>query len=211
VIGVSGGWVVAGLGNPGPRYQKTRHNAGFLFLDRLADSVSPGLRWRAQFKSETVAIQLKNEDLFLIKPQTFMNLSGEAVQECLAFRKMATERLIVVHDEIDIPLGDIRVKKGGGSAGHNGLKSISERLSSPEYYRIRLGIGRPEGGSDALDGTNRQHVDVSTHVLASFSAAESPVVEEMLSLALKVIEELIFQGLTAAQKACHDRKATSSK
>jgi PTH1 family peptidyl-tRNA hydrolase len=208
---VSGGWLVAGLGNPGHRYQKTRHNAGFLFLDQLANSISPGLRWKAQFKSETVSVQLKNEDLFLIKPQTFMNLSGEAVQECLAFRKMATERLIVVHDEIDIPFGEIRVKKGGGSAGHNGLKSITERLSSPEYYRIRLGIGRPERASSAHDGAIREQFDVSTHVLASFSVAEMPVFEEMLSLALKVIEALIFQGLTAAQRACNDKKATLSK
>ena len=203
----SGDWVVAGLGNPGARYLKTRHNAGFLFIDRLLEFSSSGTSWRSQFKSETAVIKFKERDLLLLKPQTFMNLSGEAVQECLAFRKMAPEQLIVVHDEIDIPFGEIRVKKGGGSAGHNGLKSITERLSSPEYYRIRLGIGRPQGPPDTLSGMGSQP-DVSTHVLAPFSASESGPLDDMLEAALKVFEALVFQGLTAAQKACNERKTT---
>ena len=207
----SGDWVVAGLGNPGTRYLKTRHNAGFLFIDRLLDTVSPGLRWRSQFKSEMSAIKFKDQDLLLLKPQTFMNLSGEAVQECLAFRKMTPEQLIVVHDEIDIPFGEIRVKKGGGSAGHNGLKSITERLSSPDYYRIRLGIGRPQGQADSLSGAVSPQTDVSTHVLAPFTAAESLTLDDMLELALKVFEALLSPGLTAAQKACNLRKSTTIK
>lgn len=195
---VSGGWVVAGLGNPGMRYQKTRHNAGFLLLDLLADSLSASASWRNQFKAEVQPVKLSEHELYLLKPQTFMNLSGEAVQECVAFRKTPLEKLIVIHDEIDIPFGEIRVKKGGGSGGHNGLKSITERLSSPEYLRIRLGVGRPEH----IPNPEHRHADVSAHVLSTFSGPEYEKLEKFLRQGIKVLESLVTKGLADAQKVC---------
>lgn len=194
------GWVVAGLGNPGSRYAGTRHNAGFLLLDALVSSVAPQARWRTQFKGETLAVTLGADSALLLKPQTYMNLSGESVQECLAFQKVAPAQLIVVHDEIDLPFGTLRIKKGGGSGGHNGLKSITEMLSTPDYFRIRIGIGRP--GELAADAAAR-HQDVSSYVLAPFSAEERRALDDLFKRASAALETLIKSGLAEAQRLHH--------
>ena len=141
--------VLAGLGNPGPKYHGTRHNTGFLFIDKVLElarrkgevSEQNGKR----FNCELWRVSLDELDgtWLCVKPQTFMNLSGESVQPLLAWHKMDAGDLVVVHDELDLPPGSLRFKRGGGNAGHNGLKSITQQLGTPDFYRLRLGIGRP--------------------------------------------------------------------
>ncbi|MDO5536716.1 MAG: aminoacyl-tRNA hydrolase [Desulfovibrionaceae bacterium] len=142
--------VLAGLGNPGPKYAGTRHNAGFMLVDRLLDiahldgevSEQNGRRFNCELYRVSLK-QLGGTWLF-VKPLTFMNLSGEAVQPVLAWHKLAAKDLVVVHDELDLPPGSLRFKFGGGNAGHNGLKSITQQLGTPDFYRLRIGIGHPK-------------------------------------------------------------------
>lgn len=193
------GWVIAGLGNPGSRYAETRHNAGFLLLDALASAYAPQLRWRSQFKGETLALDFAGSAVLLLKPQTYMNLSGESVQECLAYHKMSPSQLIVVHDEIDIAFGQLRMKKGGGSGGHNGIKSVQEMLSTPDFLRMRVGVGRP---ANAPDGSPSEQ-DVSSHVLSQFSKMERQELEAFLKRGVSALEILIKSGLSEAQRLFH--------
>lgn len=194
------GWVIAGLGNPGTRYAGTRHNAGFLLVEALAQSLAPQGRWRSQFKGETLSVPFADTTALLLKPQTYMNLSGESVQECLSFQKISPANLIVVHDEIDLPFGTLRLKKGGGSGGHNGLKSITEMLSTPDYFRVRVGVGRPEMA--AADSAAR-HQDVSSYVLAPFSSEERGALDDFFKRGLGALETLVARGLTEAQRLHH--------
>lgn len=135
--------LIVGLGNPTAEYEYTRHNAGFWFLDELA------YQWRAPFKNEKkfhgdiARVAQPQGDVWLLKPDTYMNLSGKAVAALAQFYKIQPEEILVVHDELDIPCGQIRYKLGGGNGGHNGLKDIQARLGTPDYYRLRLGIDHP--------------------------------------------------------------------
>ncbi len=156
-------WLIVGLGNPGPDYAATRHNIGFMALDALAGPA----RFTSKFHGEICQPTIEGEKLLLLKPMTFMNLSGKAVQAAMAFYKIPLDHLIVLHDELDLPLGKIRIKKGGGANGHNGLKDI-DRLVGPDYWRIRLGIGHP-GMKEQVHG----------HVLGRFSAEEVAEVEKI--------------------------------
>ena len=137
-------WLVAGLGNPGPRYRATRHNAGFMVVDRLAERL--GGSWRDRFNGRLCEARDGDARVALLAPQTMMNDSGRSVAAAARFYKLAPERLLVVHDEIDIPLGEVRAKLGGGLAGHNGLRSLAQHLGTQEFARVRLGVGRPERG-----------------------------------------------------------------
>ena len=157
-------WLIVGLGNPGREYLFTRHNIGFLAVDQLAEEFGTGGE-KNLFKSTVQTALIDGQNLLLQKPQTFMNLSGEAVGACARFYKIALENIIVLHDELDIPFGTVKVKKGGGAAGHNGLKSIDQHLGQ-DYWRVRLGIGHP-GDKDR----------VSDHVLSDFSKTEEKVLE----------------------------------
>ena len=195
----SRGWVIAGLGNPGARYVETRHNAGFLLLDALIAEHAPQARWRTQFKGETASLDFAEQQVLLIKPQTFMNLSGESVQECLAFNKIDPAHLVVVHDEIDIPFGQLRIKKGGGSGGHNGIKSIHEMLSTPDFYRVRVGVGRPGLTPDGKPVDR----DVSSHVLSSFSREEKALIAPFFGRCLAALETLLKSGIGEAQRLFH--------
>ncbi len=152
--------LVVGLGNPGSQYLTTRHNAGFLFIDFLQDYYNlPPLK--PKFQGGFSMGQIDGSDVLLLKPLTFMNLSGQSVQMAAHFYKVSPEAVFVCHDEMDLPFGTIKVKKGGGNAGHNGLKSIEKSLGSNEFWRLRIGVGRPgESGS------------ASQHVLSSFSKAD---------------------------------------
>ena len=148
------GGLIVGLGNPGPKYAQTRHNLGFLMLDALlaaADDVQPQA---GKFQAELWRIRLRgvSDPWLCAKPQTFMNLSGAAVQPLAAWHRIPPDRILVIHDELDLPPGRMKCKCGGGDAGHNGLKSITERLGTPDYYRLRLGIGRsPFPGGDTAN------------------------------------------------------------
>jgi PTH1 family peptidyl-tRNA hydrolase len=136
--------LVVGLGNPGPEYARTRHNLGFMVTDRLAGEWSA--TWRSKFSGRLAEARAGDVRLALLQPQTFMNLSGKSVAAALAFYKLEPDALVVVHDEIDLDLGDVRAKWAGGLAGHNGLRSLRDSLGTADFARVRIGVGRPERG-----------------------------------------------------------------
>jgi len=172
--------LIVGLGNPGSKYQRTRHNAGFLFLDYLHDVLGAS-QWQRhrQFHAEFAECYVAGKKIMLIKPQTFMNLSGDAVQAFMHFHKLSAEQLLVVHDEIDLPFGAVKFKKGGGHAGHNGLRDIIAKCGDSAFYRLRLGIGRPINGS------------VADFVLSAYSSDEVLVRDKVFGGVAKKIDELL--------------------
>jgi PTH1 family peptidyl-tRNA hydrolase len=184
-------WLVVGLGNPGSGYAGNRHNCGFMVADVLAD------RMRAPFKRDRsrarVAVgRLAGYPVTLAKPQSFMNLSGRPVAALRTFYKIPVERIVVIHDELDVPFGTVRLKQGGGDNGHNGLRSVTAALGSRDYLRVRVGIGRPPGRMDPAD-----------FVLHDFSAAERKVLPDVLERCADAVEALLQRGLAAAQNEFH--------
>ena len=152
-------WLIAGLGNPGPSYAGNRHNAGFLAADVLAGRA--GARFRAtRFRAMAAAGHLAGLSTIIAKPVTYMNESGAAVAGISGYHRLGTDRIVVIHDELDLPFGTVRLKRGGGDNGHNGLRSVTSHLG-PDYLRVRIGIGRPPG-----------RMDPAAYVLRGFSAAE---------------------------------------
>ena len=137
-------YLVVGLGNPGPRYRDTRHNLGRRAVELIADEL--GGSWRSRWSGRVSELRDSDERLALLVPETFMNESGRSVAPALRFYKLPPERLVVVHDELDLELGDVRAKQGGGLAGHNGLRSLAEAIGTQDFLRVRIGIGRPERG-----------------------------------------------------------------
>ena len=142
--------IVVGLGNPGREYACTRHNAGFLVADLIGDDLRASY-WKDQGGAKVAGVRFGGEDLVLAKPQTFMNLSGSSVKKLAELYGANLEDLIVVHDDIDLAAGKVRVKRGGGHGGHNGLRSLHEKLEGDGYLRVRVGVGRPPGRMDAAD------------------------------------------------------------
>lgn len=184
-------WLVAGLGNPGPAYAGNRHNAGFMVLDVLAGRV--GGRFKShKSRSDVVAGRLAGHRVVLAKPRSYMNDSGGPVAGLRDFYKVPVERIIVVHDELDIPYGAVRLKRGGGDNGHNGLRSISKSLGDRDYLRVRFGVGRPPG-----------RMDPAAFVLKDFSAAERKELELNVGTAADAVEALLTSGLEAAQNEFH--------
>lgn len=183
--------LVVGLGNPGPVHVGNRHNIGFLVADELADRV--GGRFKAH-KSGAAVLEgrLGGERVVLAKPQSFMNLSGGPVAGLVRFFKVAPESVVVVHDELDIPFDAVRLKLGGGDNGHNGLRSITKSMGTKDYYRVRVGIGRPPGRMDPAD-----------FVLRDFSAVERKELAFVIDKAADATEALLSRGLEAAQNAYH--------
>ena len=169
--------LLVGLGNPGREYEATRHNAGFEALDRLA-TASGASAFRDKFSGEYATGELAGEQVVLLRPLTYMNLSGQCVQPAAAFFKVPPSQVIVLHDELDVPLGQLRAKVGGGHAGHNGLRDIQAKFGTPDFARVRIGIGRPGPG---FKGT------VADFVLARFDAYERGQLEE----ALKRVEPIV--------------------
>lgn len=179
-------FLIVGLGNPGREYRETRHNVGFMLLDRLA--VKLDARFSRLQSRALVAIALADgRKVILAKPQTFMNLSGQSVQGLVHFYKLPLTSLLVVHDDIDLPLGVIRIRPDGGSAGQKGMASIIERLGTDEFARLRLGIGRPPGQMQAPD-----------YVLQQFSDAEMKIISETLNRAVDAVLTFIASGLDRA-------------
>ncbi|MCT9931560.1 aminoacyl-tRNA hydrolase [Planotetraspora sp. A-T 1434] len=184
-------WLVVGLGNPGPEYAGNRHNAGFMVLDELAARV--GGRFKVhKSRAEVVEGRLAGAPVVLAKPLSYMNLSGGPVKALADFYKVAPERVIVVHDELDIPYGALRAKVGGGDNGHNGLKSITKSLATKDYPRIRFGIGRPPG-----------RMDPAAYVLKDFATAERKDLPFLVDRAADMAESLITAGLEATQNRFH--------
>lgn len=188
-------FLVAGLGNPGPAYRGNRHNVGFLVLDLLAGRV--GGRFKAhKGRADVVEARLGPPPaprVVLAEPKSYMNESGGPVASLCGFFKVPVEQLVVVHDELDLPYGALRLKRGGGDNGHNGLRSITRSLGSKEYLRVRFGIGRPPGRMDPAD-----------YVLRDFSAAERKDLEFHVDRAADAVEALVRDGLDAAQNRYND-------
>lgn len=184
--------IIAGLGNPGSKYQWTRHNAGFLFLDRIAALENITIT-RKQFGGFTAEWERKGKRIILLKPQTYMNLSGRAVMPALQFYKLKPEQLIVAHDEIDLPLGTVRLKQGGGHGGQNGLRSITEMLGRNDFLRLRFGVGRPLFG------------DVSSHVLGNFTPPEMEIFARVLDGGLDLLETALDEGVPKAMSLYNNK------
>ena len=184
-------FLVVGLGNPGPSYAGNRHNAGFLVADLLAERV--GGRFKAhKGRADVVEGRLAGRRAVLVKPKSYMNESGGPVASLRGFFKVPVERIIVIHDELDIPWATLRLKRGGGDNGHNGLKSLTTSLGSKDYLRVRFGIGRPPGRQDPAD-----------YVLKDFSAAERKELPFHVDRAADAVEALLTGSLEAAQNTFH--------
>jgi peptidyl-tRNA hydrolase, PTH1 family len=187
----SGPWLVAGLGNPGPSYAKHRHNVGFMVCDLLAERT--GGRFRAhKGRADVIEGRLEGSRVVLVKPKGYMNDSGGPVSSACQFFGVPTPRLIVVHDELDLPYGTLRLKRGGGDNGHNGLRSLRRSLGTGDYLRVRFGIGRPPGRMDPAD-----------YVLRDFGPAERPDLEFHVDRAADAVQALVVEGLEAAQNRFH--------
>ena len=184
-------WLLVGLGNPGPSYAGNRHNAGFFVLDLLADRL--GARFKAhRGRADVVEGRLAGRRVVLTKPKSYMNESGGPVASLRGFFKVPVERIVVVHDELDLPFGGLRLKRGGGDGGHNGLKSVSTSLGSRDYLRVRFGIGRPPGRQDPAD-----------YVLKDFSTTERRELPFLVDRTADAAEALVLQSLEQAQNAFH--------
>jgi|SRR5579859_6419878 len=165
--------LVVGLGNPGREHEATRHNAGFWWVDRLAARTSTSLRIESRFHGYAGKLVESGKECWLLKPATFMNLSGRSVQALAQFYKIAPADMLVVHDELDLPPGEVRLKNGGGSAGHNGLKDISAHLG-PDFWRLRIGIGRPVEREQMIN-----------YVLNAPRREEMPLIEQAIARSLE--------------------------
>ena len=184
-------WLVVGLGNPGPSYAGNRHNVGFMVLDLLAERV--GSRWKAhKGRADLVEARLAGARVLLGKPKCYMNLSGGPAASLRDFFKVPVERIVVVHDELDIGFGVLRLKAGGGDNGHNGLRSLTTSLGSRDYLRVRVGLGRPPGRQDPAD-----------FVLKDFSAAERKELAFHVDRAADAVEALVTGPLETAQNVFH--------
>jgi peptidyl-tRNA hydrolase, PTH1 family len=185
-------YVIAGLGNPGPQYQWTRHNAGFLFLDRIAHLENVSIN-RKTFSGLAGEWNFRDNRLILLKPQTFMNLSGKSVMQALQFYKLPLSQLLVVHDELDLPYGTVRFKQGGGHGGHNGLKSIQEQLGKGDFTRLRVGIGRPP------------HGDTVNYVLGNIPPDQMETLPRILDGGMDMLEMMLNDGLPKAMSLFNSR------
>ncbi|MGE4552295.1 MAG: aminoacyl-tRNA hydrolase, partial [Desulfovibrionaceae bacterium] len=188
---------IAALGNPGPEYRDTRHNLGFMLADRLLalGAERPAMRLaRLPFSDdcELYALRLAGASRLLAKPLTYMNLSGQAVARVVGRNGLTPADVVVVHDDLDLPLGRIKLKRGGSSGGHKGVESIAQCLGSPEFWRLRLGIGRPP-----------RHTAVERFVLEPFAPEEQPAVRAMLETAHKGLELMLRRGPQAAMMLLH--------
>ena len=184
--------LVVGLGNPGSKYQNHRHNLGFMVVDELAKSWSAD-PFREKFNGQFSRARRDSGEVVLLKPMTYMNLSGESIQKALAFFKLSAADLVVVHDELDLPFGTLKVKVGGGAAGHNGLKSIVQHCGGPDFLRVRVGVGRPpQRGAD--------------HVLSDFSREECAELPTVVESAARAVTDVLDRGVQAAMNL-HNQKS----
>jgi peptidyl-tRNA hydrolase, PTH1 family len=179
--------LVAGLGNPGREYERTRHNAGWLVLDELARRQAGS--WRSKFSGSLAEIRLEGARLALLKPETYMNESGRSVAAGARFFKVPAESLLVVHDDVDLEPGRLQARRGGGLAGHNGLRSLAQHLGTQDFLRLRIGVGRPGRGDPR---------SVADWVLSPFAAEEDA--EALIARAADAVETIVRDGLESAQQ-----------
>lgn len=184
--------LVVGLGNPGPTYAKTRHNLGFMVADVLAGRIGSAFKVHKRSGAEVVTGRLAGTSVVLAKPRCYMNESGRQVGPLAKFYSVPPQQIVVIHDELDIDFGRIRLKIGGGEGGHNGLRSVASALGSKDFHRVRIGVGRPPGRKDP-----------AAYVLENFSATERAEVPTIVEQAADATEILIAQGLETAQNTVH--------
>ncbi|TDL43884.1 aminoacyl-tRNA hydrolase [Microbacterium oleivorans] len=190
-------WLIVGLGNPGPRYEATRHNVGQMVIDELARRRSESLRsHKAGARVAESWLRPGGAKLVLAKPNSFMNVSGGPVAGLASFYGVPAERVVVVHDELDIPFDSLKLKVGGGHGGHNGVRDVAKALGTPDFPRVRVGIGRPPGRQDPADW-----------VLDPFGSAERQTLPIMIGDAADAVEQLVGEGLLAAQQRHHAPRA----
>jgi PTH1 family peptidyl-tRNA hydrolase len=185
-------WLLVGLGNPGAKYAGNRHNVGFMVIERWLDrhGTAGASEWREKFNGRTVALTHAGERVVLLEPLTYMNRSGQSVQAAAAFYHVPPSRIVVVHDEVDFELARIAVKKGGGHGGHNGLRDLIAQLGSPDFIRIRVGVGRPTRG------------EVADWVLSDFNSEERSIeLPKMIDRAEEAITAILKDGVNAAMNA----------
>jgi PTH1 family peptidyl-tRNA hydrolase len=187
--------LIVGLGNPGAEYEPTRHNAGFWFVDELARYCQQSFRAEPRFHSDVARCLLQGTECRLQKPQTYMNRSGQAVRALIQFFRIPSEQILVAHDELDLPAGTIKLKKGGGHGGHNGLRDLISHLDSREFYRLRIGIGHP--------GHKDQVVD---YVLKQPGKQDRRLIDEAIDAALDVMPAVIGGHMERAMHTLHSRK-----
>ena len=186
--------VIVGLGNPGSKYTETRHNAGFWFIEEVADKYSATFRPEKKFSGEVAKISIEGKDIWLLKPGTFMNRSGLAVQSLLSFYRITADQLLVAHDEIDLPPGTAKLKTGGGHGGHNGLRDIISQLGSKEFHRLRIGVGHP--------GSKDQVVD---YVLHNASRDDRILIDKDIDDAVGVLPDLASDAFEQAMQTLHSK------
>jgi PTH1 family peptidyl-tRNA hydrolase len=190
--------LIAGLGNPGPRYAATRHNVGFRLIDELARQCGvPASAFKERFHGEIASARLGDQELVLLRPQTFMNESGRCVQAACTFYKLKPSDLIVAHDDLDVPFSEVRLKQGGGDGGQRGVRSVTAALG-PDYVRIRLGIGRPPPDFRG---------DVADFVLQAFPSADLATVDQMVTRASEAVSLVTSLGLEKAMNRINQRPA----
>jgi peptidyl-tRNA hydrolase, PTH1 family len=198
-------WVVAGLGNPGEEYSRSRHNSGFMTIDRIAKAKGVELG-RRRFKGVTAETTLAEKPALLVKPQTFYNLSGECVSDLLGYFKIPPNHLIVLHDELDLEAGRLRIKQGGGDAGNRGVRSIAESLGTTDFIRIRIGIGRPPGFTIEMEpGRQPKTEENKDYLLRPMTAAERQALAPILERAASAVETIAANGLEAAMNRHNQR------
>lgn len=186
--------VIAGLGNPEDKYEKTLHNAGFWFVDALARKYDGKFRYEKKFDADCCKVRISGQEIWLIKPQSYMNLSGGPVRAAMDYYRLEPAGLLVAHDEIDLPPGTVRLKKGGGHGGHNGIRDVIQHCGA-DFMRLRLGVGHP-GQKDRVSG----------HVLKRASSDVEAAVERNIDDSMAVMPLLIEDGLNAATKKLHTKE-----
>ena len=185
--------IIAGLGNPEDRYERTLHNAGFWFVDALARKYGGSFRYEKKFDADTCRVKMHGEDVWLVKPQSYMNNSGQPIRGLLDYYRLSVTELLVAHDEIDLPPGTVRLKEGGGHGGHNGLRDIVRHCGA-DFLRLRLGVGHP-GDKD----------EVTNYVLKRGSSDVEAAIERNIDDAMAVMPELVDGDINAAMKKLHTK------
>lgn len=180
--------MVVGLGNPGPEYENTRHNAGFMVVDLLAENLRVSY-WKDETGAKTGLVRIGDDDVLLVKPQTYMNLSGKAIAKLAAAYEVEPDGIIIVHDDLDLPEETVRVKRGGGHGGHNGLRSLAESLGTGDFPRVRIGIGRPPGRQDPAD-----------FVLEPMSKPVAERLGDMVPHAAQAVMHVLEHGVDSAMR-----------
>lgn len=192
--------MIAGLGNPGAEYDATRHNAGFWLVDQLAREAGATLRHDPKVNALVAKARLYGEEIWLVEPQTFMNLSGRSVGGLARFYKILPDEILVVHDELDLPPGAVKFKRGGGSGGHNGLKDISAQLTTQDYWRLRIGIGHPRDLAPPQAGGKP---DVVNFVLKAPRREEQALIDAAIERSLAVLPQFAKGEMERAMMALH--------